>query len=75
MEQARKIQMSFTLSTPCDNELMFVDTAIIFNFVFAVFFFSFVYLFVCLISLKSLFLCFVIIASLCWMRIRQVRMS
>lgn len=74
MEQARKIQMSFTLSTPCDNELMFVDTAIIFNFVFAVFFSS-VYLFVCLISLKSLFLCFVIIASLCWMRIRQVRMS
>ena len=74
MEQARKIQMSFTLSTPCDNELMFVDTAIIFNFVFAVFL-GFVYLFVCLISLKSLFLCFVIIASLCWMRIRQVRMS
>lgn len=74
MEQARKIQMSFSLSTLCDNELMFVDTAIIFNFVFAVFF-SFVYLFVCLISLKSLFLCFVIIASLCWMRIRQVRMS
>lgn len=74
MEQARKIQMSFTLSTPCDNELMFVDTAIIFNFVFAVFF-SFVYLLVCLISLKSLFLCFAIVASLCWMRIRQVRMS
>ena len=45
MEQARKIQMGFTLSTLCDNELMFADTAIIFNFVFAVFF-SFVYLFV-----------------------------
>lgn len=44
-EQARKIQMGFTLSTLCDNELMFADTAIIFNFVFAVFF-SFVYLFV-----------------------------
>lgn len=38
MEQARKIQMGFTLSTLCDNELMFADTAIIFNFVFAGFF-------------------------------------
>lgn len=64
--------MSFSLSNLCDNELMFAETAI-FTFVYCCFF-SFVYLFVGLIFLKSLFVCFVIIASLFSMRIRRVHM-
>ena len=53
--------MSSTLSTLCDNELMFAETAIMFNFVFAGFFLVlFIYLFVrypfkvCLFVLLSL---------------------